>query len=360
MAKTTTYLVTGGAGFIGSNFVLYMLKKHKDIRLINIDSLTYAGNLENLVSVQDDPRYVFKQIDIRDQEAVSALMRAEKPDYVINFAAESHVDRSISDPGAFASTNVMGTVNMLNCAMACWQEEGGFEGRKYVQVSTDEVYGSLSLDELDHFFLETTPLSPHSPYSASKASADMFVMAYADTFGLPVNITRCSNNYGPYQFPEKLIPLMINNALDHKELPVYGDGLNIRDWLYVEDHCKAIDMVCSNGKLGEVYNVGGHNERNNLYIVKTIIDEVSKAVADSSINEDLIVYVEDRKGHDRRYGIAPDKIKADLGWFPETKFEDGIKLTIQWYLDHKDWMKNVTSGTYRDYYENMYGSRAKA
>lgn len=360
MASTKTYLVTGGAGFIGSNFVLYMLKKHQDIRIINVDSLTYAGNLENLASVQDDPRYVFRQIDIRDKDEISSLMDAEKPDYVINFAAESHVDRSISDPGSFASTNVMGTVNMLNCTMACWEANGGFEGRKYLQVSTDEVYGTLSLDEPDSFFYETTPLSPHSPYSASKASADMFVMAYADTFGLPVNITRCSNNYGPFQFPEKLIPLMINNALDHKELPVYGDGLNIRDWLYVEDHCKAIDMVCSGGKLGEVYNVGGHNERNNLYIVKTIIDEVSKAVGDPSINEDLIVNVEDRKGHDRRYGIAPDKIKEDLGWFPETKFEDGIKLTIQWYLNNKEWMENVTSGAYRDYYQTMYGERAKA
>lgn len=360
MASTKTYLVTGGAGFIGSNFVLYMLKKHQDIRIINVDSLTYAGNLENLISVQDDHRYVFKQIDIRDKDEISRLMDAEKPDYVINFAAESHVDRSISDPGAFASTNVMGTVNMLNCTMACWEANGGFEGRKYLQVSTDEVYGTLSLDEPDSFFYETTPLSPHSPYSASKASADMFVMAYADTFGLPVNITRCSNNYGPFQFPEKLIPLMINNALDHKELPVYGDGLNIRDWLYVEDHCKAIDMVCSGGKLGEVYNVGGHNERNNLYIVKTIIDEVSKAVDDPSINEDLIVHVEDRKGHDRRYGIAPDKIKEDLGWFPETKFEDGIKLTIQWYLKNKEWMENVTSGAYRDYYQTMYGALKKA
>ncbi len=360
MAFTKTYLVTGGAGFIGSNFVLYMLKKHQDIRIINVDSLTYAGNLENLISVQDDPRYVFKQIDIRDKDEISRLMDAEKPDYVINFAAESHVDRSISDPGAFASTNVMGTVNMLNCTMACWEANGGYEGRKYLQVSTDEVYGTLSLDELDSFFYETTPLSPHSPYSASKASADMFVMAYADTFGLPVNITRCSNNYGPFQFPEKLIPLMINNALDHKELPVYGDGLNIRDWLYVEDHCKAIDMVCSEGKLGEIYNVGGHNERNNLYIVKTVIDEVSKAVDDASINEDLIVHVEDRKGHDRRYGIAPDKIKEDLGWFPETKFEDGIKLTIQWYLENKEWMENVTSGAYRNYYQTMYGARKKA
>lgn len=359
MASTKTYIVTGGVGFIGSNFILYMLKKHEDIRIINVDCLTYAGNLENLASIQDDPRYSFKQIDICDKVEIARLMNAEVPDYVINFAAESHVDRSISDPGAFAATNVMGTVNMLNAAMACWQENGGFEGRKYLQVSTDEVYGTLSIDEPDTFFQETTPLSPHSPYSASKASADMFVMAYADTFGLPVNITRCSNNYGPFQFPEKLIPLMINNALDHKELPVYGDGLNIRDWLYVEDHCKAIDMVCSHGVLGEVYNVGGHNERNNLYIVKTIIEEVSKAVEDPSINEDLIVHVEDRKGHDRRYGIAPDKIKADLGWFPETKFEDGIKLTIQWYLEHKEWMQNVTSGAYRDYYQTMYGAREK-
>ena len=258
MAKT--YLVTGGAGFIGSNFILYILAKHEDIRIVNVDKLTYAGNLENLKDVQDDPRYVFCQADICDKAAMQALFEQHRPDYVVNFAAESHVDRSIETPEVFAQTNVMGTVTLLNVAKAAWEAcEGGFSGKKFLQVSTDEVYGSLSLERLDEFFREDTPVNPHSPYSASKASADLFVLAYGDTYGLPVNITRCSNNYGPYQFPEKLIPLMINNALAHRDLPVYGDGLNVRDWLYVEDHCKAIDMVIDGGVLGEVYNVGGHN-----------------------------------------------------------------------------------------------------
>ena len=352
-----TYLVTGGAGFIGSNFVLYMLKKHEDIRIVNVDLLTYAGNLENLESVKDDPRHVFVQADICDREAIKAVFDEYQPDYVINFAAESHVDRSIENPGAFADTNVMGTVNLLNCAKDAWLVGGEWGDHKFLQVSTDEVYGTLSLDEPDTFFTEETPLSPHSPYSASKASADMFVVAYHDTFGMPINITRCSNNYGPYQFPEKLIPLMINNALQHKPLPVYGDGLNVRDWLFVEDHCKAIDMVASDGVVGEVYNVGGHNERSNIYIVKTVIDEVAKATGDDQINESLITYVTDRAGHDRRYGIAPDKIREDLGWYPETKFEDGIVRTIQWYLANGPWMENVTSGAYRDYYQNMYGKK---
>lgn len=263
------YLVTGGAGFIGSNFILYMLDRHDDILIINVDSLTYAGNLENLKSVENDERYRFVRADIRDSEKIRQIVGKYSPDYVINFAAESHVDRSILDPGAFASTNVMGTVSLLNVVKEAWEQADGFFGEhKYIQVSTDEVYGSLSLDDPDSFFRETTPLSPHSPYSSSKASADLFVKAYADTYGLPVNITRCSNNYGPYQFPEKLIPLMINNALAHKPLPVYGDGLNVRDWLYVEDHCKAIDLVASNGIIGEIYNVGGHNERPNISIVK--------------------------------------------------------------------------------------------
>ena len=353
-----TYLVTGGAGFIGSNFVLYMLKQHDDIKIINVDKLTYAGNLENLSEVEDDPRYVFSQTDICDKAAVEALIATHKPDYVINFAAESHVDRSITEPEVFASTNVLGTVTLLNAVRDAWEEaDGTFGSHKYLQVSTDEVYGTLPLDDPEAFFRETTPLDPHSPYSASKAAADMFVKAYGDTYGLPINITRCSNNYGPYQFPEKLIPLMINNALQHKELPVYGDGLNVRDWLYVEDHCKAIDMVCTSGKLGEVYNVGGHNERANIFIVKKVIEETSRAVGDAAIDESLIRHVTDRKGHDRRYGIAPDKIKADLGWYPETKFEDGIVRTIEWYLSHKEWMEHVTSGAYQDYYKGMYDGR---
>ncbi|CDB34194.1 dTDP-glucose 4 6-dehydratase [Eggerthella sp. CAG:209] len=352
------YLVTGGAGFIGSNFVLYMLNQHDDASIVNVDSLTYAGNLENLKSVENDGRYRFVQADIRDADKIREIVDQFAPDYVINFAAESHVDRSILDPGAFASTNVMGTVALLNVVKAAWeQSDGSYGDHKYIQVSTDEVYGSLSLDEPNSFFRETTPLNPHSPYSSSKASADLFVKAYADTYGLPVNITRCSNNYGPYQFPEKLIPLMINNALAHKALPVYGDGLNVRDWLYVEDHCKAIDLVASNGKVGEIYNVGGHNERPNVFIVKKIIEEVSAVTGDTEINEALISYVEDRKGHDRRYGIAPDKIKEDLGWEPETAFETGIVKTIQWYLANPEWVEHVTSGDYQNYYSKMYENK---
>lgn len=353
-----TYLVTGGAGFIGSNFVLYMLNKYADIRIVNVDSLTYAGNLENLKSIKSDARHIFVQADIRDVEKIDDLFKEYSPNYVVNFAAESHVDRSILDPSAFADTNVLGTVNLLNCAKKYWQQgDDCFGDHKYLQVSTDEVYGSLSLDEPDSFFREDTPLNPHSPYSASKAAADMFVKAYADTYNFPVNITRCSNNYGPYQFPEKLIPLMVNNAIQHKSLPVYGDGLNVRDWLYVEDHCKAIDLVLQNGNLGEIYNVGGHNERSNITIVKTIIEECSAMLGDPDITESLITYVEDRKGHDRRYGIAPDKIKSDLGWYPETDFESGIKKTIQWYLDNPEWVNHVTSGTYQDYYQKMYDSK---
>lgn len=352
-----TYLVTGGTGFIGSNFVLYMLCKYDDICIVNVDALTYAGNLENLKSIEDDSRHVFVQADIRDSAVIDTLFEKYLPDYVVNFAAESHVDRSILDPGAFAETNVLGTVNLLNVAKHHWQQgEDCYGDHKFLQVSTDEVYGSLSLDDPSSFFREDTSLNPHSPYSASKAAADMFVKAYADTYKFPVNITRCSNNYGPYQFPEKLIPLMINNALHHKALPVYGDGLNVRDWLYVEDHCKAIDMVLENGKLGEVYNVGGHNERPNIAIVKTIIAECASKVNDPEINESLITFVEDRKGHDRRYGIAPDKIKKDLGWYPETSFEVGIKKTIQWYLENREWVEHITSGEYQNYYRMMYES----
>ena len=353
-----TYLVTGGAGFIGSNFIHYMLRRNQDIHILNVDALTYAGNLENLSEYDQDSRYTFAHVDIRDKEALTQLFETYHPDYVVNFAAESHVDRSIEDPGAFADTNVMGTVALLSVAESFWNDgQGSYGDHRYLQVSTDEVYGSLPLDDPEAFFRETTPLNPHSPYSASKASADMFVKAWHDTYGFPAVITRCSNNYGPYQFPEKLIPLMIENCLEHKALPVYGDGLNVRDWLYVDDHCKAIAMVLEGGRLGEVYNVGGHNERNNLYIVKRIISEVARITGDTQITEDLISYVTDRKGHDRRYGIAPDKIKEELGWYPETPFEEGIVTTINWYLENREWVKNVVSGDYQDYYKKMYEGR---
>ncbi|AQR91115.1 dTDP-glucose 4,6-dehydratase [Clostridium saccharobutylicum] len=345
------YLVTGGAGFIGSNFILYMLNKYKDIKIINLDKLTYAGNLENLKLIENDKRYTFIKGDICDNQLVSNLFKDYDINYVVHFAAESHVDRSIKEPAIFAKTNVLGTVNMLNCAKNAWIIKGEFKKNvKFLHVSTDEVYGSLGDEGL---FTETTPINPHSPYSASKASSDLMVKAYYDTYRMPVNITRCSNNYGPFQFPEKLIPLLINNCLNHRELPVYGDGLNIRDWLFVEDHAKAIDMVINGGRLGEVYNVGGHNERTNIQIVKTVIAYINDKV-DKSVTESLIKYVQDRKGHDRRYGIAPDKIELELGWHPETTFEVGIKKTIKWYLDNKEWMKNITLGDYQKYYERMY------
>ena len=354
-----TYLVTGGAGFIGSNFILYMLKKYKDeITIINLDCLTYAGNLENLKSVENDQNYIFVKGSICDEELIEKLFQKYEIDYVVNFAAESHVDRSIRNPQIFVETNIVGTNVLLNGAKKAWETEYGFkDGKKYLQVSTDEVYGSLDMD--GGYFWETTPICPHSPYSASKASADLLVKAFIDTYHFPANITRCSNNYGPYQFPEKLIPLIINNALSGKEIPVYGDGKNIRDWLYVEDHAKAIDMVINGGKLGEVYNVGGHNERHNIDIVKTIISILQKKLPENDprkekVSENLIKYVQDRKGHDRRYAIAPDKIKSELGWYPETPFEKGIELTISWYLDHMDWLSNVTSGEYQNYYASMY------
>lgn len=346
-----TYLVTGGAGFIGSNFIIYMLNKYKDIKIVNLDKLTYAGNLENLKEVESNENYIFVQGDICDKDLVEGLFEKHDIDYVVNFAAESHVDRSIKEPEIFAKTNVLGTVNLLNATKNSWETKDGWkEGKKYLQVSTDEVYGSLGETG---YFMENTPLDPHSPYSSSKAGADLMVKAYGDTFKMPINITRCSNNYGPYQFPEKLIPLLINNCLQHKNLPVYGDGMNIRDWLYVEDHCKAIDMVINNGRLGEVYNVGGHNERTNIQIVKTVIGYINEYV-DKEVTENLIKYVEDRKGHDKRYGIDPSKIKEELGWYPETTFEVGIVKTIQWYLDNKEWMKHVTSGEYQSYYNSMY------
>ena len=347
-----TYLVTGGAGFIGSNFILYMLNKYKEIKIINLDKLTYAGNLENLKSLEDDEkRYAFVQGDICNKEIVESIFKKYEINYVVNFAAESHVDRSIKEPEVFVKTNVLGTVNMLNCAKNAWETKDGFkEETKFLHVSTDEVYGSLGEEG---FFMETTPLDPHSPYASSKAGSDFMVKAYFDTYKMPVNITRCSNNYGPFQFPEKLIPLLINNCLNHRDLPIYGDGMNIRDWLFVEDHAKAIDMVINNGRIGEVYNVGGHNERTNIQIVKTVIDYIHRNV-DNDVTEKLVKYVDDRMGHDKRYAIAPDKIKEELGWYPETTFEVGIKKTIKWYLDNKEWMRNVTSGDYQNYYENMY------
>lgn len=352
-----TYLVTGGAGFIGSNFVIYMLGKYKDIRIINLDKLTYAGNLENLKSVENNPNYTFIQADICDKAAVTKIFAENEIDYVVNFAAESHVDRSITNPEIFVETNVLGTVNMLQCAKVAWQtgDDTYKEGVKYLQVSTDEVYGTLG-DE--GYFMETTPLDPHSPYSASKTSADLFVQAFHDTYKFPVNITRCSNNYGPFQFPEKLIPLIMNNTLQHKDLPVYGDGMQVRDWLYVEDHCKAIDMVINGGVIGEVYNVGGHNERPNIFIVKTIIQYIKENV-DGTVGEHMIKHVTDRKGHDRRYGIDPTKIKDALGWYPETTFEVGIKKTLKWYLENKAWVEGVTSGSYQDYYKNMYAGKVE-
>ena len=346
-----TYLVTGGAGFIGSNFIEYMFKKYEDIKIINLDKLTYAGNLENLKAIEGNKNYTFVQGDICDKELVEKLFAANDIDFVVNFAAESHVDRSIKEPEIFVKTNVLGTVNLLNIAKNSWEIDGGFkEGKKFLQVSTDEVYGSLGDTG---YFVETTPIDSHSPYSSSKAGSDLMVKAYFDTYKFPVNLTRCSNNYGPYQFPEKLIPLLINNCLNHKDIPVYGDGMNIRDWLFVEDHCKAIDMVINSGRVGEVYNIGGHNERTNMQIVNTVIGYLNENV-DKEITDKLITYVEDRKGHDKRYGIDPAKIKEELGWYPETTFEVGIMKTIKWNLDNKEWMNNITSGEYQGYYKRMY------
>lgn len=336
-------IVTGGAGFIGGNFVHYMLKKHPDYKIICLDCLTYAGNLETLESVMDNPNFRFVKADITDREAVFNLFEEEHPDIVVNFAAESHVDRSIENPGIFLSTNILGTQTLMD---AC--RKFGIE--RYHQVSTDEVYGDLPLDRPDLFFTEETPIHTSSPYSASKASADLLVGAYYRTYGLPVTISRCSNNYGPYHFPEKLIPLMIINTLHDKPLPVYGKGENVRDWLYVEDHCKAIDLIIHKGTVGEVYNIGGHNEKANIDIVKIILKELGKG-------EELITYVADRKGHDLRYAIDPAKIHNELGWLPETKFEDGIKKTIKWYLENKDWWEKIISGEYQDYYEKMYKDR---
>ena len=334
----TSILVTGGAGFIGSNFIKYMLDKYSDYEIINLDALTYCGNLENLEEIEDNPNYSFVKGDIRDEELIDEVVG--NVDYVINFAAESHVDRSIEDPQIFIKSNILGTQVLLDAARK-------YNIKKYLQVSTDEVYGSLGKEG---YFTETTPLQANSPYSASKAGADLMVRAYGETFNLPINITRCSNNYGPYQFPEKLIPLMISNALEDKELPVYGDGKNIRDWLHVYDHCTAIDLVLHKGKNGEVYNIGGHNEKENIEIVKLILKELDKP-------ESLIKFVKDRLGHDRRYAIDSTKITEELGWKPKYTFETGIVETIHWYLDNQDWMDKVKSGEYQEYYERMYSKK---
>lgn len=336
-------IVTGGAGFIGSNFVYYELDNYPEDEIICLDKLTYAGNLETLEIALKNPKFKFVKGDIADRKFVYDLFEKEKPDIIVNFAAESHVDRSIENPEIFLQTNVIGTSVLMD---ACRK----YGIKRYHQVSTDEVYGDLPLDRPDLFFIETTPLHTSSPYSASKASADLLVQAYHRTYNLPTTISRCSNNYGPYHFPEKLIPLMIANALNNKKLPVYGKGENVRDWLYVEDHCSAIDLIIRKGKVGEVYNIGGHNEKTNLEVVKTIIKELGKS-------EDLIEFVTDRPGHDRRYAIDPTKIHNELGWLPATKFNDGIKKTIDWYLTHKSWWEKIISGEYQNYYEKMYKNR---
>ena len=397
-----TYLVTGAAGFIGSNFVKYILKKHgNDVNIIIVDALTYAGNLASIKEEIELPNVSFVKADITDYAAIKLIFDSHHIDFVVNFAAESHVDRSITNPKLFLETNIIGTQTMLQCAREAWfvgKDADGTNcyqpGARYLQISTDEVYGSLSKDFEEaqplsvsaevkkvisgrenlqtfgkHFFTETTPLSPRSPYSASKTSADMLTMAYHETYGLPICITRCSNNYGPYHFPEKLIPLVIKNVLEGKSLPVYGKGLNVRDWLYVEDHCKGIDMVLRHGRVGEVYNIGGFNEESNIEIVKRIIAIIARIMRDepeyqkllkvdlSRINNDLITYVADRPGHDMRYAIDPTKIATELGWYPETPFTEGIEKTVRWNLDHQDWVESVTSGDYQHDYEQMYNNR---
>ncbi len=377
-----TYLITGAAGFIGSNFVKYMLQKHNDIRIVVLDALTYAGNLSTIAEDIDNDRCTFIRGNICDRALVDRLFVEYRFDVVVNFAAESHVDRSIENPQLFLQTNILGTQNLMDCARSAWvsgKDSNGYPtwraGVRFHQVSTDEVYGALGEEG---YFTEETPLCPHSPYSASKASADFIVCAYRDTYHFPVSITRCSNNYGPYHFPEKLIPLIINNILEGKKLPVYGQGLNVRDWLYVEDHCKAIDLVINNGRDGCIYNVGGHNEQRNIDIVKLIIDIVHRTMESrpefrvllkrqeldaegktdiSWINYDLITFVKDRLGHDLRYAIDPTKIKNDLGWYPETTFAEGIEKTVLWNLENRKWVNEVTSGEYQQYYDHMYSRR---
>ena len=336
-------LVTGGAGFIGANYIYYLKKQHPEDRIICLDKLTYAGNLSTLEPVMHDGNFRFSRTDICDREGVFRLFEEERPDVVVNFAAESHVDRSIESPGIFLQTNIIGTSVLMDASRK-------YGVSRFHQVSTDEVYGDLPLDRPDLLFTEETPLHTSSPYSSSKAAADLLAMSYWRTYGLPVTVSRCSNNYGPYQFPEKLIPLMIINALSDKPLPVYGQGINVRDWLYVEDHCRAIDLVVRQGTPGEVYNIGGHNEMRNIDIVKMICREVGKP-------ESLITFVTDRKGHDMRYAIDPAKIHAALGWLPETKLEDGLRKTVRWYLDNRAWWETIVSGEYREYYEKMYHNR---
>ena len=336
-------LVTGGAGFIGSNFAYYMLENHPDYEIVVLDKLTYAGNLHTLEGAMKNPKFTFVKGDITDRGFVFDLFEKSSFDIVVNFAAESHVDRSILDPEVFLKTNILGTQVLMDASRK-------FGVKRYHQVSTDEVYGDLPLDRPDLFFEETTPLHTSSPYSASKASADLLVLAYYRTYGMPVTISRCSNNYGPYHFPEKLIPLMIINALHDRPLPVYGEGVNVRDWLYVEDHCSAIDLIIHNGRVGEVYNVGGHNEMKNIDVVKLIVEALGKS-------EDLITYVKDRAGHDLRYAINPEKIHKELGWLPKTTFAEGIKKTIDWYLNNREWWENIVNGEYQNYYESMYNNR---
>ena len=399
-----TYLVTGAAGFIGANYLKYILNKYKndEIKVIVVDVLTYAGNLGTIAEEIKDERVKFEKVDIRDQKEIARIFSENEIDFVVNFAAESHVDRSIENPQIFLETNILGTQNLLENAKKAWtvsKDENGYpvyrEGVKYLQVSTDEVYGSLSKDydtAIDlvidddevkkvvknrtnlktygkNFFTEKTSLDPRSPYSASKASADHIVIAYGETYKMPINITRCSNNYGPYHFPEKLIPLMIKNVLEGKKLPVYGKGDNVRDWLYVEDHCKGIDLVLRNADIYEIYNIGGFNEEQNINIVKLVIDILKEEIENNdeykkvlktdlqNINYDLITYVQDRLGHDMRYAIDPSKIARDLGWYPETDFETGIRKTVKWYLEHQDWVNEVVSGDYQKYYEEMYGNK---
>jgi dTDP-glucose 4,6-dehydratase len=336
-------LVTGGAGFIGSNFVFHMLKEHPTYRIVCLDALTYAGNLSTLEPVMENHNFRFVKGDITDRDLIDKLFEEEKFDFIVNFAAESHVDRSIEDPGIFLKTNILGTQVLMDASRK-------YGVKRFHQVSTDEVYGDLPLDRPDLFFTEETPIHTSSPYSASKASADLLVQAYHRTFKLPITISRCSNNYGPYHFPEKLTPLIIARALNDESLPVYGKGENVRDWLYVEDHCTAIDLILHKGKDGEVYNIGGHNEKTNLEVVKTILKELGKP-------ESLITFVKDRAGHDMRYAIDPSKTRRELGWEPTTLFDEGIKMTIKWYLDNRDWWENIISGNYKDYYEKMYGDR---
>lgn len=374
-------MITGGAGFIGSHVVRLFVNKYPDYHIVNLDKLTYAGNLANLEDIEGRPNYTFVKADIADLDEMRRIIRDYEIDGIIHLAAESHVDRSIKDPFTFARTNVMGTLALLQAAREYWESlPEKYESKRFYHISTDEVYGALELTHPEGvdapfstkassgkkheaygslFFTEETKYNPHSPYSASKASSDHFVRAYHDTYGMPTIVTNCSNNYGPYQFPEKLIPLIINNALQGKKLPVYGDGKNVRDWLYVEDHAKAIDMVQEKGRLFETYNVGGHNEKQNIEIVKIIIETLRDMLPETDerrahLTEELITYVEDRKGHDRRYAIAPDKIREEIGWEPETMFKEGIRRTIEWYFAHEDWMKNVTSGDYQKYYEEMY------